>query len=110
LGGGPGQWRSQQVALRGGDLLLLAAGFGGTGLGEPSLAAELERAVEADESSTGVVTVHGCARTAELLGQRLAAVAAGQVGEEARRKARWYLHSRVAIAVVRVAAAQVIEM
>jgi len=106
FGGMPARWQVRPVSLCDDVLLVLASGFRDTGVSETRLALELKSvlSVSKEELSCEDAPWQSLGRTAELLGQRLAEVAAGAEGsDDARMKAKWHLHSRLALAVVQIA-------
>lgn len=107
FGGAVPRWQVRRVARRAADIFVLASGFRDTGVSEAQLAAELEHL--ASDWNGGHSNTRSCGPSADLaaarLGRRLAEIAASVEGRDERRIARWHLHSRLALAVVQLAAA-----
>jgi hypothetical protein len=103
--GAAARWHVRQLDLRAGDLIVLAAGFRDIGVSEQQVGSELQRTLAESESASHAW--RGADRLAERLGERIAEAAVRASTEEARRRARWHVHSRLALAVVQIAAATV---
>jgi hypothetical protein len=91
-GGEPAHWHTCEIALREGDVVLLASGTRDTGLDDAALGAALARVLAA--SGTLVEAAAG-------LGAYVAAVEHRIVASDDRRSAKWRVHSRAALAIVR---------
>ena len=97
LRGVPARWHLRELALHDDDVLVLASGMHATALDDARLGAELVRVFAETPAAAAV---------ARRLGEYAAAVECRIPGDdEAVRNARWRVHSRLALAVVRPAGA-----
>jgi hypothetical protein len=105
FGGMAARWQVRQAVFREGDVFVFASGFRKCGVSETQLGVELKQVISefVDEAPGESATWHILDRMAERLGQRLAEIAERDGDFDSRKEARWYLHSRLALAVVRVA-------
>jgi hypothetical protein len=91
--GVPARWHTRELALHEDDVLVLASGAYATALDDAPLGAELVRVFAETPAAADV---------ARRLGEYAAAVERRIPGDdEAVRRARWRVHSRLALAIVR---------
>lgn len=104
FGGMTARWQIRQVRLRESDVFVLASGFCDTGVNEEQLEAAVKRisSEEDDDASIAHAMRRRTNRAAQRLGQHLADIAARNEDIDKQNKARWYLHSRLALAIVQI--------
>lgn len=96
---GPG-WQVRPLPLREADVVLLAAGFSDLGVTEARLQAALLHVLALKDER--VAPQPWLDATAQRLGQHLAETVSNHGDVEGGKRARWLVHSRLALAVVRV--------